>query len=113
MPLYRGQTTTMQKIQAVSSLHITTREEAIAFLRAISNINLQVADILQRENMKAVSIRNNERAKEDLKKVEKIQETPAPVVEETEEQLNFEDTEEHTKEQKETLLSKLKKANKK
>lgn len=108
MPLYRGQTSTMQKIQAVSTLRITTREEAIAFMRAISNINLQVADILQRQNMQAISAKNNARAAEELKKVEKVQEAPAPV--EEEEPVVFEEGEEHTEEQKENLLKKLKKA---
>lgn len=108
MPLYRGQTSTMQKIQAVSTLRITTREEAIAFMRAISNINLQVADILQRQNMQAISAKNNARAAEELKKVEKVQEAPAPV--EEEEPVVFEEEEEHTEEQKENLLKKLKKA---
>ena len=48
MAMYRGQTTTQQKIQAITTLRITTKAEAIAFLRAISNIELQIAAILQR-----------------------------------------------------------------
>lgn len=35
MAMYRGQTTTQQKIQAITTLRITTKAEAIAFLRAI------------------------------------------------------------------------------
>ena len=58
MAMFRGQTTTQQKIQAITTLRITTKAEAIAFLRAISNIEIQIADILQRSNMQDIAARN-------------------------------------------------------
>ena len=51
MAMFRGQTTTQQKIQAITTLRITTKSEAIAFLRAITNIEIQITDIHQRSNM--------------------------------------------------------------
>lgn len=112
MAMYRGQTTTMQKIQAISTLRITTREEAIAYLRSMANINLQIADILQRQNMQEVSARNNARAAEELAKAEKEQaapeqlelplDTPAPAT--------FDEEEGHTESQKKSRVERLKKA---
>ena len=110
MAMYRGQTTTQQKIQAITTLRITTKAEAIAFLRAVSNIELQIADIIQRSNMQDIAARNQvvvpvEEAKE---------EQAAPVTpEQPELPLNFEEEEEHTEEQKKTRIEKLKKATKK
>lgn len=109
MAIYRGQTTTQQKIQAISTLRITTKAEAIAFLRAISNIELQIADVLQRANMQDLAARN-----QTIKPIEE----PAPVkdepvLEQPELPLDFAEEETHTEEQKESLLAKLKKATKK
>lgn len=105
--MYRGQTTTQQKIQAITTLRITTKAEAIAFLRAISYIELQIADILQRSNMQDIAARNQVVAPVEEAKVEQA----APVAPEQQElPLNFEDEEEHTEEQKKTLVEKLKKA---
>lgn len=106
--MYRGQQSTQQKIAAISQLRITTKAEAIAFLRAISNIEVQIADILQRQEIAAVSARN-----QTIKPVEeaaKVQTTP--VVEEPEEPM-FEDKEEHSEDEKKTRIAKLKKATKK
>ena len=111
MAFYRGQTTTQQKIQAITTLRITTKAEAIAFLRAISNIELQIADILQRSNMQDVAARN-----QVIKPIEeaKAAQGPAPVVPEQQElPLNFEEEETHTEDQKKTRVAKLKKATKK
>lgn len=107
--MYRGQQSTQQKIQAITSLRITTRSEAIAFLRAISNIEVQIADILQRENMKAVAA-NNQTVR-PIEEAKEVQEVPVAVEEEA--PVTFEEEEGHTEEQKESLLDKLKRANKK
>lgn len=109
MPMYRGQTTTTQKIQAISTLRITTKEEAIAFLRAISNIHLQIADVLQRQNMQELSAKNNARAVKELEKAAEVQVAPAEPVQ-TEEPISFDEEEGHTEEQKSKLLGRLKKA---
>ena len=111
MAFYRGQTTTQQKIQAITTLRITTKAEAIAFLRAISNIELQIADVLQRSNMQEIAARN-----QTVKPIEeaKAAQEPAPVAPEQQElPLNFEEEEAHTEDQKKTRVAKLKKATKK
>lgn len=108
MAIYRGQTTTQEKIQAIATLRITTKAEAIAFLRAIANVNMQIADILQRQEIAAVSARNQ--TIKPIAEAVKVQSTP--VVEEPEEPM-FEDKEEHTKSEKESRVAKLKKATKK
>lgn len=108
MAIYRGQSTTQEKIQAIATLRITTKAEAIAFLRAISNINVQIANIMQRQEIAAVSARN-----QTIKPIEeavKVQETP--VVEEPEEPM-FEEKEEHSESEKASRVAKLKKATKK
>lgn len=105
MAFYRGQTTTQQKIQAIASLRITTKSEAIAFLRAISNIEIQIADILQRENMKEVAARN-----QTIKPIEEAKEVQEVPVKEEEETVTFDDEEEHTTTQKKSRVAQLKKA---
>ena len=110
MAFYRGQTTTTQKIQAIATLRITTKAEAIAFLRAISNIEIQIADVLQRSNMQDVAARNQTIV--PIAEAKKEQETVvAP--EQPELPLNFEDEVEHTEDQKKKRVAKLKKAVKK
>lgn len=109
MAMYRGQTTTMQKIQAVSSLRINTREEAIAFLRAIADVNNQIAAILQRQNMQELAVKNS--TPPIVKEAEEVQEVE-PVAEAPAEEAPFEEEEGHTEEQKRSLLDKLRKANK-
>lgn len=110
MAFYRGQTTTQQKIQAITTLRITTKAEAIAFLRAISNIEIQIADILQRSNMQDVAARN-----QTIKPIEeaKVAQEVAVAPEQQELPLNFDDEEEHTEDQKKSRVAKLKKATKK
>ena len=108
MAIYRGQSTTQEKIQAISTLRITTKAEAIAFLRAISNINVQIADIMQRQEIAAVSARNQ--TIKPVAEAVKVQETP--VVEEPEQPM-FEEKEEHTEDEKASRVAKLKKATKK
>lgn len=110
MAFYRGQTTTQQKIQAITTLRITTKAEAIAFLRAISNIELQIADVLQRSNMQEVAARNQ--IVKPIEEAKEVQETPV-VPEQPELPLNFEEEETHTEDQKKTRVAKLKKATKK
>lgn len=106
MAMYRGQTTTQQKIQAITTLRITTKAEAIAFLRAISNIELQIADILQRANMQEIAARNQViKPIEEAKEVQEV----APVAQPEQLELNFEE-EEHTEDQKKKRVAKLKKA---
>lgn len=110
MAIYRGQSTTQEKIQAIATLRITTKAEAIAFLRAIASVNVQIADILQRQEIAAVSARNQ--TIKPIEKAKEIQETP--VVEDKEEvPVSFDDEEEHTEDQKKNRLEKLKKATKK
>lgn len=110
MAFYRGQTTTQQKIQAITTLRITTKAEAIAFLRAISNIEIQIADILQRSNMQEVAARNQ--TIKPIAEAKAVQEAPtAP--EEPEPQVTFEEEETHTEDQKKSRLARLKKAIKK
>ena len=109
MALYRGQTTTTQKIQAISTLRITTKAEAIAFLRAISNIELQIADVLQRSNMQDLAARNQTPAVEP--KVEEV--VPEVKVEQPELPLTFDDETEHSDSQKAERVSRLKKLFKK
>lgn len=105
--MYRGQQSTQQKIAAISQLRITTKAEAIAFLRAISTIELQIADILQRQEIRAVGAAN-----QTIKPIEQAKEVQTtPVVEEPEEPM-FEDKEEHTETEKESRVARLKKATK-
>ena len=106
--MYRGQQSTQQKIAAIAQLRITTKAEAIAFLRAISTIELQIADILQRQEIAAVSARNQ--TIKPIEQAKEVQTTPA--VEEPEEPM-FEEKEEHTESEKESRIAKLKKATKK
>lgn len=103
---FRNFTTTQQKIQSISMLQLNTKEEAIAFLRAISNINLQIANVLQRENFKELAIKNQ--VAPAPAKVEEPTPEPEPEVE----PLVVEE-EEHTEDQKTERVSKLKKALKK
>lgn len=110
MAFYRGQTTTQQKIQAITTLRITTKAEAIAFLRAISNIELQIADVLQRSNMQEIAARNQ--TVKPIEEAEEVQETPV-VPEQPELPLTFDEEETHTEDQKKTRVAKLKKATKK
>lgn len=106
--MYRGQQSTQQKIAAISQLRITTKAEAIAFLRAISNIEIQIADILQRQEIAAVSAKN-----QTIKPIEQAKEVQTtPVVEGPEEPM-FEEKEEHTEDEKKNRIAKLKKATKK
>lgn len=109
MAMYRGQTTTQQKIQAITSLRITSKAEAIAFLRAISNIEIQIADVLQRSNMQEVAANNQTvRPIEEAVVAQEVVEEAKP-----EEQLSFDDEETHTEEQKTSRLAKLRRAAKK
>ena len=110
MAIYRGQTTTQEKIQAIATLRLTTKAEAIAFLRAIANVNLQIADILQRQEIAAVSARNQ--TIKPIAEAEKVQDTPV-VEEKADVPISFDNEEEHTEDQKKTRLEKLKKATKK
>ena len=110
MAFYRGQTTTQQKIQAITTLRITTKAEAIAFLRAISNIELQIADVLQRSNMQEIAARNQ--TVKPIEEAKEVQETPV-VPEQPELPLTFDEEETHTEDQKKTRVAKLKKATKK
>jgi len=103
---FRNFTTTQQKIQSISMLQLNTKEEAIAFLRAISNIELQIANILQRENFRELAIKNQ--VAPAPAKVEEPTPEPEPEVE----PLVIEE-EEHTEDQKTERVSKLKKALKK
>lgn len=103
---FRNFTTTQQKIQSISMLQINTKEEAVAFLRAISNIELQIANVLQRENFRELAIKNQ--VAPTPVKVEEPTPEPEPEVE----PLVVEE-EEHTEDQKTERVSKLKKALKK
>lgn len=107
--VYRNYSSTQQKIAMLNTLRITTREEAIAFLRGVANINAQIADILQRENLAALASRNRVAA---TTPVEEQKETVASVaVEATEEEVpNFEQEETHTEEEAKNRVAQLKKS---
>lgn len=51
MPVYRNQTNTLSQIAMLSRIRITTPQEAVAFLRTINHLNLQVAQVLQRSSL--------------------------------------------------------------
>ena len=51
MPMYRNQSNTMTQITQLSHLHITTTQEAVAFLRAIQPLQEQVAFVLQKKSL--------------------------------------------------------------
>lgn len=106
--MYRGQQSTQQKIAAISQLRITTKAEAIAFLRAISTIEIQIADILQRQEIRAVGAAN-----QTIKPIEQAKEVQTTTVVEEPEEPMFEEKEEHTESEKESRIAKLKKATKK
>ena len=109
MAIYRGQSSNTQKIQQISTLNVTTMDEAVAFLRAISNVNTQIASIVQREQT----------AMRLLRQSKNTEPTPEPVQEEVKvvepvaETVNFEEVEEHTDTQKASRVARLKKAVKK
>lgn len=109
MAIYRGQSSAMQKIQQISTLSVTSMDEAVAFLRAISNVNTQIAAIIQREQTNLRILRQAKTAEP----------TPAPVQEEVKvvepvaETVNFEEVEEHSDTQKASRVARLKKAVKK
>lgn len=48
---YRNQTSTNQKIQMLSSLNITTIQEAVAYLRTQQVINAQIVAVLQKAGL--------------------------------------------------------------
>lgn len=111
--VYRNYSSTQQKIQMVSQLRITNREEAVAFLRAVANINEQIAAVLQRENLQDLAIKNRKIAQE--KKPEVIQEEAVAAIatEVVEEDVpNFEETETHSEEDVVSRIKQLKKAKK-
>ena len=56
---YRNQTSTITKINMIANLKITTTQEAVAFLRAIANVNMQIAQVLQNSSLKEQQLINH------------------------------------------------------
>lgn len=108
--VYRNYTSTQQKIQMISQLRITTREEAVAFLRAVASINEQIAGVLQRDSLNELAARNRkaptpveeQQAAVEVQATETVTETP-----------NFEAEETHTEADVTARLKQLQKAKKK
>lgn len=108
--VYRNYSSTIQKIQMISQLRITTREEAIAFLRAVGNINVQIADILQRESLRSVAIKNRERAIAEAPATQQVAAVEVTATEAKEETVpTFEDEDIHSEEQITKRIKQLKK----
>ena len=111
--VFRNQASTVQKIQMISSLRITTKDEAAAFLRAIAAINEQIAAVLQRSSMADLAERNKAKntAPAPTPTPNKIPEEPKEAV-----PVNISDEDEHTDDdaqaRKEQLLAAVKKAKK-
>lgn len=112
--VYRNYSSTQQKIQMVSQLRITNREEAMAFLRAVSNINLQIADVLQRESINALALKNRQRVATEAPAVQQEETVKATAVAATPvtEVPNFEEEETHTEADAKARVATLKKAKK-
>lgn len=83
MPIYRNQTPTMTQIRMLSNMHITTTQEAVAYLRAQARINEQVAYVLQRASLKEQQMRNTKKEEAAPAPVGKpetvIKDEPVPV----------------------------------
>lgn len=107
--VFRNQASTVQKIQMISSLRITTKDEAAAFLRAIASINEQIAAVLQRSSMADLAERNKAKTPAPTPTPNKIPEEPKEAV-----PVNISDEDEHTEDdaqaRKEQLLAAVKKA---
>ena len=109
--VFRNQASPVQKIQMISSLRITTKDEAAAFLRAIASINEQIAAVLQRSSMADLAERNKAKTPAPTPTPNKIPEEPKEAV-----PVNISDEDEHTEDdaqaRKEQLLAAVKKAKK-
>lgn len=105
--MIRNQLSTIQKIQMISTLTITTYDEAIAFLRSISGINLQVADIIQRHSLQVQHSKQAPVKQPAPVKVEEVQE-----VKEMAQAITF-DEETFTDDEKNRMADKIKSIKKK
>lgn len=56
--LYRNQTPTLTQISLMARMRITTTQEAVAYLRASSALNTQVAEVLQRASIREQHLAN-------------------------------------------------------
>lgn len=81
MPVYRNQTSTLSQIQAMANMRITTPQEAVAFLRALTPLQTQVAYVLQRSSLNLQQNINREIQK-PVPEPAPI-EAPAPIQQET------------------------------
>lgn len=114
MALYRGKTTTMQKIQAAASIQITNTEEAVAYLRSMSNNLVQIATIMQRNKLTMSSLKNAQTQLNQPSQPAELVDTSVAVEEvSADKPISFDDEEQHTETQKEARLAKLRKATKK
>ena len=104
--VFRNQATTKQKIQMISSLQITTKEEAVVFLRAIARINEQIANVLYRSTMSEIASKNrptvNHTTPAPTPAYVPEPKEPTPVV--------IEEEETHTEGEAESRVEQLKKA---
>lgn len=109
--VYRNYSSTQQKIAMLNTLRITTREEAIAFLRGVANINAQIAEVLQRDSLRNLAAANRARVAEQPKNEEVAPVIPVETAVVSEEPV-FKDEESHTKEEADARVAQLKKAKK-
>lgn len=106
--VYRNQASTSQKIQMIATLRITTREEAIAFLRAIGDIQVQCANIMQKDSLLLQSIRNRQAPKVEKEPVVEPKEDPAEPT-----PIDLTEEEQHSEKDVAERLKQLRKAEKK
>lgn len=107
--VFRNRTNTKQKIQMISALQINTKDEAIAFLKAISGTLLQITNVINRDRLNDIY---RENAAQEKVKAEEVKEEVAPieVVPEAPVVPNFEEEEKFTEEQVQARVAALKKA---
>lgn len=112
-PTYRNHTSTLAQIQMLATMRITTTQEAVAFLRAMQPINLQIAQVLQRNGLREQHNLNRATVVEQPQpEVEPIkEEVPAPTNTFEPEDLTTEEG--FTEEEVEAKVAKLKSARKK
>ena len=120
--VYRNQTQAIEEIKRMQRIRITTKAEAVAFLRALAPLHEQVAGVLQRTSIAEQHAMNRAKAapkveQEDNPYMRMPQAPKAPKAPETEvpktlvpEDLSSDEG--HTEAEIEEKVAKLKKANK-
>lgn len=80
--VYRNQTQAIEEIKRMQRIRITTKAEAVAFLRALAPLHEQVAGVLQRTSIAeqhAINRGRIEQAKEEVKEEPKVEPKPQEV----------------------------------